>query len=52
MFNAFKSARDGNDEESSISDIVSAAKANLLECNKRVCESESSDPLKKYLEKN
>ena len=30
---------------------VSAAKANMLECNKRVCESESSDPLKEYLER-
>ena len=40
-----------SDGESSVSDIVSAAKANMLECNKRMSESESSSPLIEYLER-
>ena len=36
---------------SSISDVVSATKANMLECNKRMSESESRSPLKEYLER-
>ena len=44
-------SRDGSDDESSIADIVSAAKANKFECNKKMSESESCDPLKEYLER-
>ena len=41
---------DGNDDsEISISDIVAAAKANMLECTERMNESESCDPFKEYL---
>ena len=32
---------DEDGDERSISDIVSAAKANMLECNKKMSESES-----------
>ena len=52
MFKVFMSVRDSDDDnESSISDIVSAAKANMLECNKKMSESESCSPLKEYLER-
>ena len=52
MFKAFMTVRDSDsDGESSISDIVSAAKANMLECNKRMSESESSSSLIEYLER-
>ena len=30
---------------------MSAAKANMLECNERMSKSESSDPLREYLER-
>ena len=51
MFKAFLCVRDSDDDddECSISDIVSAAKANMLECDKKMSESESYDPLKEYL---
>ena len=52
MFKAFMSVRDSDDDsDSSISDIMSAAKANMLECNERMSESESCSPLKEYLER-
>ena len=51
MFKAFMSVRESDDDnESSISDIVSSAKANMLEC-KRMSESESCSPLKENLER-
>ena len=40
-----------DDEDSSISDILAAAKANMLECNKKIGESESYEPIKEYLER-
>lgn len=47
MLATFKCVRGSDDrDESSISDIVSAVKANMLECNKRMSESESCEPLK------
>ena len=53
MFKAIMSVREsGEDDASSILDIVSAAKANMLECDKRMKESESCDPLKEYLDRN
>ncbi len=52
MFKAFKSVRDSDDDESSISDIVAAAKANMLECNKKMGESKGCDPLKEYLKRS
>ena len=53
MFIAFKCARDSDDDEdSSISDILAAAKANMLECSKKMGESKSCEPLKEYLERN
>ena len=53
MFKAYKCARDSgsDDERCSIADIMSAAKANMLECSKKMSKSESSDPLKEYLER-
>ena len=48
---AFKCRRDSDDEDSSISDILAAAKANMLECNKKMGESGSCEPLKEYLER-
>ena len=51
MFKAFECARDSDcDDEVSISDIVAAVKANMLECNEKMSESECCDPLKEYLE--
>ena len=50
MFKAFECAR-GSDDESSISDIVAAAKAKMLECNKRMAETNCCDHLKEYLER-
>ena len=51
MFTAFKNARDSvSNDGSSISDIA-VAKANMIECNKKMGESESSDPLKEYLKR-
>ena len=50
MFKAFTSVRGSSNDEISISDM-SAAKANMLECNKKTSESESYDPLKEYLER-
>ena len=52
MFKAYKCARDSgsDDERRSIADIMSPAKANMLECSKKMSKSESSDPLKEYLE--
>ena len=32
--------------------LLSAAKANMLECDKKMSLSESCDPLKEYLERN
>ena len=52
IFKVFECAResDGDDDsEMSISDIVAAAKANMLECNETMNETESCDPLKEYL---
>ena len=51
MFKAFETVRDNDSDDISISDIVAAAKANMLECNKKMAESGSSDPLKEYLER-
>ena len=52
MFKAFECMRDSDgDDESSISDIVAAAKANMLECDKTMGECDSCDPLKEYLER-
>ena len=36
MCKAFKCARDGSDDESSISDIVAAAKVNMFECDRKM----------------
>ena len=42
MFEAFKNARDSDsDGDSSISDVIAAVKANMLECNKKMGENES-----------
>ena len=52
MLKAFECARESygdGDSVISISDIVAAAKANVLECNKKMGESETCDPLKEYL---
>ena len=51
MFKSFECAResDGDDDsEMSISDVATA-KMNMLECNERMNETESCDPLKEYL---
>ena len=39
-----------SDDESSFSDIA-AVKAKMLECNEKMGENESYDPLKEYLER-
>ena len=52
MLKAFECARESygdGDSVISISDIVAAAKANVLECNKKMGERETCDPLKEYL---
>ena len=48
----FKMFVRNNDEGSSMSDFLSGIKANMLECSKSMGESESSVPLKEYLERN
>ena len=52
MFKAFECARDSDcNDEVSISDIVAAAKTNMLKCNEKMSESECCDPLKEYLKR-
>ena len=48
MFKAFTSA---NDDEHSISDTLSRAKSNMLECSKKMGECASAEPFKQYLER-
>ena len=46
----FISLKDSDDD--SVSDFLAAVKANMLECNKKMGESESCEPLKEYLERS
>ena len=49
MFISFKRAKDSDDD--AVSDFLAAVKANMLECNKKMGERESCEPLKEYLER-